>query len=49
VSGILSSTQIQSAEGAGYESQGQARSEAERVAPGFDKRENEGLKGRNIT
>jgi hypothetical protein len=37
----------QSAKGAKYESQGQARSEAERVAPGERKRSDPALKARN--
>jgi hypothetical protein len=37
----------QSAKGADYESQGQARSEAERVAPGERKRSDPALKARN--
>jgi hypothetical protein len=37
----------QSANGAVYESQGQARSEAERVAPGERKRSDPALKARN--
>ena len=40
-------SQARSAEGAQYDSQGQARSEAERVAPGKKKKRRRALKGRN--